>query len=184
MSDNCMVKALAEMSANQRMKMYLIGSLRNKELPSLANELREDFPEINFFDGWYAAGYEADDKWQEYEQEKGLSYVEALDGDPAHHVWSYDHHHLETSQGAVLVLPTGKSGHLEFGFMVGRGKSTIIHLPAEPERWDVMYRYADFVTTSYEQLAAAMIEVQRKYVYDPDAPQHINNMWTEKKYAS
>lgn len=45
----------------------------------------------------------------------------------------------------VLVLPCGKSAHLELGWAVGAGKKTAILLedPVEPE---LMYRMVDFMT--------------------------------------
>lgn len=47
----------------------------------------------------------------------------------------------------VLVLPCGKSAHLELGWAVGAGKRTAILLedPVEPE---LMYRMVDYMTPS------------------------------------
>ncbi len=51
----------------------------------------------------------------------------------------------------VLVLPCGKSAHLELGWAVGAGKRTAILLedPVEPE---LMYRMVDFMTPSVVDL--------------------------------
>ena len=51
----------------------------------------------------------------------------------------------------VLVLPCGRSAHLELGWAIGAGKRTAILLedPAEPE---LMYRLADFLATDLEEL--------------------------------
>lgn len=46
-------------------KLYLIGSLRNPFVPSLAKELRYKIPEFEVFDDWFAAGPLADDAWKE-----------------------------------------------------------------------------------------------------------------------
>ncbi len=46
--------------------IYLIGSLRNPNIPAIANELRTLGYEV--FDDWYAAGPEADDYWKSYEK--------------------------------------------------------------------------------------------------------------------
>lgn len=53
----------------------------------------------------------------------------------------------------VLVLPCGKSAHLELGWAVGAGKRTTILLedPCEPE---LMYRMVDFMTHSLDELVA------------------------------
>lgn len=136
------------------MKVYVIGSLRNPEVPGLAARLRGEGYEV--FDDWYAAGPEADDYWQRYEVNRGHSFTGALDGYAAWHVFNYDHYHLDTSDAVVLQLPAGKSGHLEFGWAVGRGKPGFILLDKEPERFDVMYRFATKVCNNQEELLDAL----------------------------
>ncbi len=135
-------------------KLYLIGSLRNPRIPEVAATLRGIGYDV--FDDWYAAGPEADDYWRDYEKNRGHDLVQALDGIAANHVYSHDHHHLDTSDLAVLLLPAGRSGHLELGFMVGRGKPTHIVLDGEPERYDVMYRFATAVHRSVEEMVEWM----------------------------
>ena len=123
------------------MKLYLIGSLRNPEVPALAARLRADGHDV--FDDWYAAGPEADDYWQKYEMARGHTYAQGLMGLAADHVFRFDKHHLDSADGGVLVLPAGKSGHLELGYLIGQGKPCYILLAdKEPERWDVMYKFA------------------------------------------
>lgn len=123
--------------------IYLIGSLRNDAIPKTASVLRQSG--YNVFDDWYAAGPEADDYWKAYEQDRGRRYIEALQGEAAKNVHRFDQTHLDGAEAAILVLPAGKSGHLELGYMAGKGKKTFILLDAEVDRWDVMYRFADAV---------------------------------------
>jgi len=73
--------------------IYLIGSLRNPEVPKLAEVLREEGFEV--FDDWFAAGPEADDYWRSYELGRGHTFVEALQGFAAKHVFEYDRRHLD-----------------------------------------------------------------------------------------
>ena len=120
--------------------LYLVGSLRNPRVPELAEKLRRLGFEV--FDDWYAAGPEADDYWQRYERDRGHDLVEALEGHAARHVFDYDHRHLDRSDLGVLLLPAGRSGHLELGYLAGRQVPTHIILEGEPERYDVMYRFA------------------------------------------
>lgn len=120
--------------------IYLIGSLRNPDIPEIAKALRADGHEV--FDDWYAAGPEADDYWQRYEQARGNTFRGALAGHAATHVFQYDRFHLDRCGVGVLVLPAGRSGHLELGYMIGQGKPGYILLTGEPERWDVMYGFA------------------------------------------
>lgn len=121
--------------------VYLIGSLRNPAIPVLGKELREIGVEV--FDDWFAAGPIADDSWQEYEKAKGVSYDAALNGFAAQHVFAFDLHHLNRVDAVILVLPAGKSGHLELGYARGIGKKCFILFDKEPERWDVMYNFAN-----------------------------------------
>jgi nucleoside 2-deoxyribosyltransferase len=136
------------------MTIYLIGSLRNPDIPLLAAELRGHQHEV--FDDWYAAGPRADDHWQVYEQQRGHTYPEALMGFAASHVYEYDKTHLDRADAGVLCLPCGKSGHLEFGYLIGQGKPGYILMDKEPERWDVMYKFASAVFFTKEELFDAL----------------------------
>lgn len=130
--------------------IYLIGSLRNPEVPKVASKLRDHGFEV--FDDWYAAGPEADDKWKEYEVSRGRTYAEALAGLAAQHVFSFDLFHLDRSKAAILLLPAGRSGHLELGYAIGRGKAGYILLTEDNDRFDVMYKFATRVTTDLGEI--------------------------------
>jgi nucleoside 2-deoxyribosyltransferase len=141
-------------------KLYLIGSLRNAQIPLLAETLRMRLPGWEVFEDWYAAGERADDHWMEYEKGRGHSFIEALEGHAANHVFEFDKHHLDTSDAVCLVLPAGKSGHMELGYAVGRGIPGFILLDKEPERFDVMYRFATEVVNNVEDLVEAVKDHQ------------------------
>lgn len=151
--------------------IYLIGSLRNPKVPELAQRLRHVGFEV--FDDWYAAGPEADDYWQKYELRRGRTYEEALEGHAANHVFHYDRSHLDRATMGVLLMPAGRSGHLELGYLRGQGKPVYVVFEEEPERWDVMYRFADKVFFSWDDLlvhlkAYALAEAQM--LVDSDIP--------------
>ena len=140
--------------------IYLIGSLRNPEIPLIANQLREAGHEV--FDDWYAAGPEADDYWRDYERGRGHNFREALQGHAAGHVYCFDREHLERANIVVLALPAGKSGHLELGWALGQGKKGYILLDADPERFDVMYKFATAVVTTVDELIKELNIAQRR----------------------
>lgn len=128
--------------------LYLIGSLRNERIPLLANRLREEMPDVEIFDDWYAAGPEADDCWKEYERERGRTYEEALSGYAARHVFDFDCYHLNRCTHALLVLPAGKSGHMEVMYAAyGADSQAAILLDPEDVRWDVMYQFVDVLSS-------------------------------------
>ena len=123
--------------------IYLIGSLRNPEVPLIARYLRKRGFEA--YDDWYSPGPEADDRWQAYEKKRGRTFDEALQGWHARQVFEMDKRHLDRCDAGVLILPAGKSGHLELGYVAGQGKPVYILLDKEPERYDCMYGFAKVV---------------------------------------
>jgi len=134
--------------------LYLIGSLRNPEVPKLAAEIRG--LGIDVFDDWYAAGPEADDWWQRYEIARGRNFRQALEGHAANHVASYDRAHLDRCDMGVLLMPAGKSGHIELGYLLGQGKPVYVLNDTDPNRFDVMYRLATGVFYDREELFAEL----------------------------
>lgn len=130
--------------------IYLIGSLRNPRIPEIAKALRIVGHDI--WDDWFAAGEFADDAWRDYEKGKGHDFAQALAGEAAQHVLEFDKSHLDLCDSAILVMPAGKSGHLELGYVLGQGKPGYILLDGEPERYDVMAGLATGVATSLDGL--------------------------------
>lgn len=137
--------------------IYLIGSLRNPEIPKIAQEIRKLGFEV--FDDWFAAGPEADDKWRDYEKARDHTYREGLNGLAANHVYQFDKKYLDACDIAILYLPAGRSGHLELGYVIGKGKGGYIVLD-DPERWDVMYQFAHGVFHSFEELKKELMEIK------------------------
>jgi len=130
--------------------IYLMGSLRNWRVPEVAKDLRSAGFEV--FDDWYAAGPEADDMWQAYELGRDHTFAEALEGEAACNVFGFDQAFLDECDTAVLVMPAGKSAHMELGYMRGQRKKAFVLFDAEPERYDVMYKLATGVCFSVEEL--------------------------------
>lgn len=133
--------------------LYLIGSLRNERIPELAKTIRTSATDIEVFDDWYAAGPEADDCWKSYEQERGRTYQEALEGHAARNVFNFDRRHLDRATHALLVLPAGKSGHMEIMYATyGVKAKTAILLDPEDVRWDVMYQFVPTILNNDEEI--------------------------------
>lgn len=130
--------------------IYLIGSLRNSEIPQIAIQLRE--AGFDVFDDWWSASPDADDWWQAHETLKGSSYREALYGPHATCVFEFDRKYLYQADIGVLVMPAGKSGHIEYGHLTGRGIPCYVLFDQEPQRFDVMYRFGADVAFSIDEL--------------------------------
>jgi hypothetical protein len=134
------------------LKIYLIGSLKNPRIPWIGNSLRSLGHEV--FDDWHAGGPTADVQWRRYHQARGDSYAEALKGKAGGNAFHFDMRHLAEADAAVLVLPAGKSAHMELGVMHGWGRHTFVLFEEEPEDWDLMYKIADEVFFSPDDLIA------------------------------
>lgn len=132
-------------------KVYIVGSLRNPEVPRIADFIREH-AQVEVFDDWYAAGPNADDHWRDYEKARGRTFREALTGKAAKNVYAFDRRFLEAATHVLLVCPAGKSGHLELGWAAGQGKRTAVLLETGVDRWDVMYQFADKVFEDKKEL--------------------------------
>lgn len=131
-------------------KVYLIGSLREPRVHDVAMAMRAKGYEV--FDDWRSPGPEADEHWESYEKARGRTYIEALYDSHAENVFEYDQKHLAAADAVVLVLPAGKSAHLELGWAVGKGKPSYILMNGEPERYDIMYRFATKVVMTLDEL--------------------------------
>ena len=132
--------------------IYVVGSLRNPTIPEIGNALEAIGWEA--FTDWHAAGPEADDYWQKHERARGRNYREALSGYHANHVFDFDYHHLNRSHAGLLVLPAGKSCHLELGYLRGQRKQVYALFQEEPNdsRWDIMYNFCEEVFFSMEEM--------------------------------
>lgn len=134
--------------------VYIIGSLRNPKVPQFGNFLREKGFEA--FDSWFSPGPHADDYWRDYSKARGLSYKEALKDYSATHVFEFDKFHLNRCDIAVMLMPAGKSGHLELGWFLGKGKPGYILFEEEPKRYDVMVQFATDIFFSPNELVKTL----------------------------
>jgi hypothetical protein len=121
--------------------IYLIGSLRNPEIPKIAAKIREAGFEV--FDDWWSASEDADDWLRDYYRARNFSYQDMLNSHAAKHIFSFDKFHLDRADVGLLVMPAGKSGHLELGYMAGQGKRCFVLFNEVPERVDIMYQFAN-----------------------------------------
>lgn len=129
--------------------IYVAGSLANPRIPEIAMALRA--AGYDAFDAWYSSGPEADKCWQAHETQKGSTYAEALKGHAAQNTYLFDRKHLARCDMTLLVLPAGKSGHLELGWVLGRGKPGYILLDGPVEKYDVMYNFATGVVETLDE---------------------------------
>jgi hypothetical protein len=123
-------------------KVYIIGALSNPQIPHVGNAIRAAGFEV--FDDWHSVGPRCDQHWQEYEDTRGRTYEEAINGQHANHAYELDRRNLEAHPIGVLVLPAGKSAHMEFGTYCQRpGRFGYVLFEEMPKRFDLMYKLAN-----------------------------------------
>ena len=138
-------------------RIYVAGSLKSPRPREIANLLRENGHEV--FDDWHACGWNADKECQSYEHERGRSFREALKGRFATHGFEFDRMNMEACDIFILVLPAGKSAHMELMYCQGIGKQGIIYMDDEPAEWDLMYKFVDVIAIGEEELLATLATV-------------------------
>jgi hypothetical protein len=139
------------------MNIYVASSWRNLHQPAVVEALRQAGHEVYDFrnpapgnSGF--AWSSIDPNWQAWTPEQ---YLEALAHPIARAGFRLDMNALEACEACVLVMPCGRSAHLELGHAAGADKKTFVLLdgPSEPE---LMYGMTTRITTSLEQLLAAI----------------------------
>lgn len=124
-------------------RVYVASSWRNQYQPNVVKFIREDGHQVyDFRNPPGKAGF----KWQDieagYEAWTMERYVELLTTDEtAAHGFTADYRAMQWADACVLVLPSGRSSHLEAGYFNGANKRLIIFIP-EPIEPDLMYLMA------------------------------------------
>lgn len=86
-------------------------------------------------------------------------YLAALDHPRAVEGFSSDFEAMQRADTFVLVLPCGRSAHLELGWAVGAGKRTAILLDGPIVTPELMYKMVDFIApTPFELLGWLGVE--------------------------
>lgn len=137
-------------------KLYIASSWRNEYYLGLLADLREkgydcyDFRDPSGAFKWSAV----DPDWQSWTPE---SYRKKLKSSPeCFRGFSRDANALRDCDICVLLLPSGRSAHIEAGWAVGRGKKLIIYLKPEKFEPELMYKFADAIVTTEPELYNAL----------------------------
>lgn len=147
------------------MHIYVASSFRNARYPAVVAALRAEGHTVYDWrdnEGRGGRGIPEDKRnpatVKEFEQTLALpGAVETFES----HIWA-----LRNCDAIVLCLPCGRSAHLEFGFVAGRGHGLprderarlfVLFEPAvDPIGCDLMYKMADEYCSSIEGLCALL----------------------------
>lgn len=150
------------MSKEQRKKIYVASSWRNVLQGTVVQYLREAGFDVYDFrhPTEYNDGFqweEIDHNWKEWDIQE---YVKALGHPAAGRGFHRDMEVLEQCDACVLLLPCGRSAHLEAGYAVGAGKKLYILNPpcVDPPQPELMYKMASLVTEDLNEIVRQIEE--------------------------
>ena len=144
------------------MKVYVASSWSNPRQPKVVARLRAEGHTVYDFryphgDSKGFAWWDIDPNWQSWSP---AEFTAALKHPLAQAGYISDSLALDACDVAVLVLPCGRSSHLELGYALGAGKYGIILLLDKP-RPELMYNLADLLTPSLEEVVASLKDPRR-----------------------
>lgn len=130
-------------------QIYVASSWRNTYQPIVVDAIRDrgwdvyDFrnPEPNNH-GFHWS--EIDPDWKLW---SAIKFRNALNHRIADAGYKLDYDALNASDICVLLLPAGRSAHLEAGYCIGQGKPVIVMIP-EPVEPELMYKLATRICTN------------------------------------
>lgn len=146
------------------MRIYVASSWRNERQPAVVQRLRDAGHEVYDFrnpgPGEHGFAWsEIDPNWKSWTPEQ---FVEALKHPVSEHGFSLDMEALQGADATVLVLPCGRSAHLELGFAVGRDQLTIVLVEGATEP-ELMYRMCDHVCLSLDAVVETLAQAERGF---------------------
>lgn len=139
-------------------KIYLASSWKNNDQPRVYLNLTQIGHEVyNFRNPPYrSSGFSWDNIDVNWKNWSSSEYMDNLLHDPkCSHGYLADLRGMEWADTCVLLLPCGRSAHLEAGYCKGRGKRLIIMLNSNFEA-DLMYLMADHIVNSLNELISVL----------------------------
>ena len=135
-------------------KIYVASSWRNQHQPSVVISLR--LAEHQVYDFRNPSPGEHGFAWAQIDLDWSnwslTQYREALKSPVAQKGFKLDKGGLNWADTCVLVLPCGRSAHLEAGYMIGDGKQCFFYLPEEGFEPELMYLLGTKITLSMQEL--------------------------------
>ena len=144
------------------MKIYVASSWRNEIQDVVVATLRQVGHEVYDFkhpspDNKGFAWAEIDPEWKDW---TASAYRKALEHSRAVEGFGLDMAALRWCEACVLVLPCGRSAHLELGWAAGAGKKTIAYAPPQLGRHEpeLMYKKLDGICVSIHEVIEKLRE--------------------------
>lgn len=133
-------------------RIYVASSWRNNIQPAVVRHLRKEGHAVYDFKNPAGQTGFAWSKVSPEGQTKSFSdYMTALKSPIAAAGYLSDMRAMEWADTCVLVLPCGRSAHLEAGWFAGRGKRVMI-LTNDNEEWELMALMANLITNDLNHI--------------------------------
>lgn len=135
-------------------RIYVASSWRNQYQPNVVKILRDQLRHevYDFRNPPGKAGFQwkdVEEGWMQWDLER---YRELLQTHPdAARGFLADYRAMQWADTCLLVLPCGRSAHLEAGYFNGANKRLIILIP-EPIEPDLMYLMANHICLSMDEV--------------------------------
>lgn len=147
-------------------KIYLASSWRNLYQPNMVGLLRQNGHQVYDFrnpnKGWDSpvpnvlkgfAWSDLDPEWQGWDNQRYRTLL--LEHPIAERGFESDWQAMQWADTGVLLLPSGRSAHIEAGYFAGAGKELHIVL-TDPQEPELMYRMATAIHLGGRELVAAL----------------------------
>lgn len=132
--------------------LYVASSWRNTGYSAVVERLRrEGFPLYDFRNPGAGTAFAWDDVDPGWRSWTAREYVQGLEHPLAVAGFASDFAAMQRADAVVLVLPAGRSAHLELGWAVGQGKRTAI-LTRDGEEPELMAKMVDLITDDLDEV--------------------------------
>jgi hypothetical protein len=141
-------------------RVYIASSWKNAEaVRELAEDLRSRGHEVFDFttphqrpEGFDLFVFDAS-AWVKHDggSPSEIDWLEFLSWPPSQRAFASDKAGLDWADTVIMLLPCGRSSHLEAGYAAGTGKRLFIHGDLPRGEFDVMYGFAEHCSRSTER---------------------------------
>ena len=138
------------------MNIYVASSWKNERQPGVVDVLRAHGHAVYDFQNPRPGQDEKGFHWSEidpdWESWTASEYRDALDYQTAREGYLKDFRAMDYVDACVLVLPCGRSAHLEAGWFVGTGKPLVILLDEDEVVPELMYKMARKIALDMDEV--------------------------------
>jgi len=138
-------------------RVYVASSWRNQYQPAVVSMLRNEQHQVyDFRNPPGKAGFQwkdIEDDWQTWTMDRYRTLLQTTPD--AAFGYTADRRAMQWADTCLLVLPCGRSAHLEAGYFHGANKRLVIYIP-EPIEPDLMYLMADYICLTENEVLEAL----------------------------